>query len=289
MKITYATRSDNSFPFISLIEHTISNRNIVELNIETEHKPSSHMAGINDDRLALAFEELFTLNSTLKILNLKGNSFKNVVGYGIVEGLKINESLHTLNLDQNMFSEEIYVEIANIVSNNETLYVVKLEAILLDKSDINTTQHPYDPSITLNMVENAFANALMNNTNLIELEIKNNYFSTGVIFDAMKYNNALRILNLGHNRYGPHVVDKIIDMIKVNTALEVLDLTYGPGQDIALDDLNRILTAVQYNPSLITIHIKYGYITSSNEYLLRNMERKRATNENLLSKLLTTL
>ncbi len=278
-----------------LINSLIDNKHITHLSINGHHQTTAHDNGINDDTLSVAFEQLFSKNYTIEHVSFN-QPFKNAIGYGIVKGLEKNRSIRMLDMHGNMFSEEIYVLIANIISHSDVLNVVKLESVLLGRKDIDgAMQSPYHPDITLDMVEEAFAKALINNNSLVVLEIKHNQFTTGSIFDALKHNSSLKTLDLKYNQFKDNVVDHIIDMIVSNTSLTSIDISNAPHQYlIDGENINKILKFIEYHPNIV--HFKIGYqMRHANvhnlayPFLQRNIERQQMTSESLVEKLLTML
>ncbi len=289
LSILYGTTDQLIPTMVYLINNLSSNKNIIKLHIGTHGLMYNSSVAIGDQELAQSFEHLFITNHTLESLTITNNNFTNIIGYGITNGMKKNNSIHYLNLSDNKFSEEIYIQFANLIKYNKMLHTMVLYDSLLGKDNVNIKhQYPYNPEITLNMVEEAFANALIGNKNLVRLEMDAKRFSSGVIFNALQYNHTLEGLSLLHNNFKNNAIDDIINMIVHNYTLKRLILSYGRQHE---EDINRVASAIKDNTSILDFDMGFDGMgrAFASPYLKRNKEQQRIIDESMISKLLTNL
>ena len=75
------------------------------------------------------------------------------------------------------------------------------------------------------------ADVIKNNTCLEKLHLENNNLQSSavVVLQALKEITSLKILNLNSNNMSEKVVDDLTDVIRNNTHLEEIQMTYSLG------------------------------------------------------------
>ena len=196
-------------------------------------------------------------NSNLEELCLSCNNFKASV-ITILQALKENSKLYKLHLNNNNMTRQVANHLADVIKTNSNLQQLGLGDNALGPSTIVILQALVQNSklkllnlksnyITGQVVEQ-LANVIKNNSNLNYLGLANNGLgpSANVILKTLKKISKLRILNLQHNDMTCEVAEDLANVIKNNSGIEELRLSYNRFKSSA----SVILQALKENSKL---------------------------------------
>ena len=176
-------------------------------------------------------------NSNLMYLSLRNNKLG--AADDILQALKEKSNLRVLNLNNNNMTEKVAESLADVVKNNsqlEELYLsdndLKLSATkILNALKQNSSLrllHLNDNLMTQDVAKD-LADVIKNNPNLEHLSIRNNKLGLEAvaILQALKEKSNLKFLNLISNYMSGEVSEDLAEVIKSNSSLEELYLSYN--------------------------------------------------------------
>ena len=235
-------------------------------------KTNSHLEQLGlDDNLGLsAIVVLRALkeNSKLQILNLNNNSMTGAVAEDLANVIKSNPDLEELYLCNNSLGSSAIVILQALQENS------KLKILNLSCNNITGD------------IAKDLANVIRNNSSLQKLYLFNNCLkqSALVIFQALKENSKLQILNLNSNNMTGEVLEDLATVITSNTGLEELYLSNNSLGRSAL----VILQALKENSKLKVLNLNgnnmTGEIADSLANVIKNntgLEQLHLLNNNL--------
>ena len=287
--------------------------------LKTLNLDNNNMTGLVAEELANVIKN----NSNLEHLNLKSNDLGPTATNLILQALKESCKLKTLNLNDNNMTGEVSEELANVIKNNWSLaklYLsdndIKSSATVIFKILKENTMlrelHFNNNFMTGEVVE-GLASVIKNNSNLKQLSIADNDLksSASVILQALKENSKLTGLNLNNNNMTGQVAEDLANVIKNNTDLETLALSYNDLRSSAiiilqalkenskikflhLDNNNMggqvakdLANVIRNNPGLVELFISGNDFESSASVILKELENRILKKLHFNNKLMT--
>ena len=190
---------------------------------------------------AAAILQALTRTSNLRVLNLNGSNLTGQVVEHLVSVIKNNSCLEELYLLYNDFKSSVSV-ILKALKENSRLNILHLNDNLMAKEAAED-----------------LADVIKNNTRLKQLCIANNNFgvSAAVILQALTRTSNLKVLDLNRSNLTGQVVEHLVSVIKNNSGLEELYLSYNDFES----SVSTILKALKENSKLNILHLNDNVMT----------------------------
>ena len=279
---------NSNLEVLNLSNNNLQDHTVVVAHALTQVKKLTHLDLSNNnmsnnvvDALALAIE----LNTSLKMINIKGNSLTTVGMTKIAQSLCWSSHLSKLNISNNQITEQACDAIAIALLSNvniEELYlsnndlgagIVKIAIALQNVStltvlDLNNNKGTEKVSdhlgvvIENNKLEKLFlvnnklklstiiiATALSKITTLTELDLSNNGITKEVacsLAAAFESNNSVTILRLSKNKLQTLGIKTISMSLRKLSSLQVLDMDDNEITEEAADDIAFIIVRNKY-------------------------------------------
>ena len=244
---------------LSLISHILSLKNLSKLNLQ--------MNSIDDKEIKSIVNYIKENNSPIKTLILKNNKITSEGSVSIVDLIKFSKTLKVLDLSYNELKSEGVKKICNsiIVSNSTSC----LEQLFLNGNKCND----YCADDIFNLLVN-------NNVKKLKLlSISVNFFSNkGIdkILSSLRKNNYLEQLCLGENKIDSKAFSNLVNYLKFNRALKILEIKSSRINDESLNEIIKVfgddsipLEKINLNDNNLEFEgiAKFGQYTSKNENL----------------------
>ena len=185
--------------------------------------------------------QALTRTSKLKALDLNGNKLTGQVVEHLVSVIKNNSCLEQLYLSDNDFKSSVSA-IFKALKENSRLNILHLNG------NVMTEEAAED-----------LADVIKSNAHLKQLSIANNKFgvSAAVILQALTRTSKLKALDLNGNKLTGQVVEHLVSVIKNNSHLEQLYLSYNDFKS----SVSAILKALKENSRLHILHLNGNVMT----------------------------
>ena len=244
---------------LSLISHILSLKNLSKLNLQ--------MNSIDDKEIKSIVNYIKENNSPIKTLILKNNKITSEGSVSIVDLIKFSKTLKVLDLSYNELKSEGVKKICNgiIVSNSTSC----LEQLFLNGNKCND----YCADDIFNLLVN-------NNVKKLKmLSLSVNFFSNkGIdkILSSLRKNNYLEQLYLGENKIDAKAFSNLVNYLKFNRALKILEIKSSRINDESLNEIIKVfgddsipLEKINLNDNNLEFEgiAKFGQYTSKNENL----------------------
>ena len=244
---------------LSLISHILSLKNLSKLNLQ--------MNSIDDKEIKSIVNYIKENNSPIKTLILKNNKITSEGSVSIVDLIKFSKTLKVLDLSYNELKSEGVKKICNgiIVSNSTSC----LEQLFLNGNKCND----YCADDIFNLLVN-------NNVKKLKmLSLSVNFFSNkGIdkILSSLRKNNYLEQLCLGENKIDAKAFSNLVNYLKFNRALKILEIKSSRINDESLNEIIKVfgddsipLEKINLNDNNLEFEgiAKFGQYTSKNENL----------------------
>ena len=244
---------------LSLISHILSLKNLSKLNLQ--------MNSIDDKEIKSIVNYIKENNSPIKTLILKNNKISSEGSASIVDLIKFSKTLKVLDLSYNELKSEGVKKICNgiIVSNSTSC----LEQLFLNGNKCND----YCADDIFNLLVN-------NNVKKLKmLSLSVNFFSNkGIdkILSSLRKNNYLEQLCLGENKIDAKAFSNLVNYLKFNRALKILEIKSSRINDESLNEIIKVfgddsipLEKINLNDNNLEFEgiAKFGQYTSKNENL----------------------
>ena len=244
---------------LSLISHILSLKNLSKLNLQ--------MNSIDDKEIKSIVNYIKENNSPIKTLILKNNKITSEGSVSIVDLIKFSKTLKVLDLSYNELKSEGVKKICNgiIVSNSTSC----LEQLFLNGNKCN--------DYCADDIFNLLVNNNVKKLKLLSLSV--NFFSNkGIdkILSSLRKNNYLEKLYLGENKIDAKAFSNLVNYLKFNRALKILEIKSSRINDESLNEIIKVfgddsipLEKINLNDNNLEFEgiAKFGQYTSKNENL----------------------
>ena len=244
---------------LSLISHILSLKNLSKLNLQ--------MNSIDDKEIKSIVNYIKENNSPIKTLILKNNKITSEGSVSIVDLIKFSKTLKVLDLSYNELKSEGVKKICNgiIVSNSTSC----LEQLFLNGNKCN--------DYCADDIFNLLVNNNVKKLKLLSLSV--NFFSNkGIdkILSSLRKNNYLEQLYLGENKIDAKAFSNLVNYLKFNRALKILEIKSSRINDESLNEIIKVfgddsipLEKINLNDNNLEFEgiAKFGQYTSKNENL----------------------
>ena len=244
---------------LSLISHILSLKNLSKLNLQ--------MNSIDDKEIKSIVNYIKENNSPIKTLILKNNKITSEGSVSIVDLIKFSKTLKVLDLSYNELKSEGVKKICNgiIVSNSTSC----LEQLFLNGNKCN--------DYCADDIFNLLVNNNVKKLKLLSLSV--NFFSNkGIdkILSSLRKNNYLEQLCLGENKIDSKAFSNLVNYLKFNRALKILEIKSSRINDESLNEIIKVfgddsipLEKINLNDNNLEFEgiAKFGQYTSKNENL----------------------
>ena len=244
---------------LSLISHILSLKNLSKLNLQ--------MNSIDDKEIKSIVNYIKENNSPIKTLILKNNKISSEGSASIVDLIKFSKTLKVLDLSYNELKSEGVKKICNgiIVSNSTSC----LEQLFLNGNKCN--------DYCADDIFNLLVNNNVKKLKLLSLSV--NFFSNkGIdkILSSLRKNNYLEQLYLGENKIDAKAFSNLVNYLKFNRALKILEIKSSRINDESLNEIIKVfgndsipLEKINLNDNNLEFEgiAKFGQYTSKNENL----------------------
>ena len=244
---------------LSLISHILSLKNLSKLNLQ--------MNSIDDKEIKSIVNYIKENNSPIKTLILKNNKITSEGSVSIVDLIKFSKTLKVLDLSYNELKSEGVKKICNgiIVSNSTSC----LEQLFLNGNKCN--------DYCADDIFNLLVNNNVKKLKLLSLSV--NFFSNkGIdkILSSLRKNNYLEQLCLGENKIDAKAFSNLVNYLKFNRALKILEIKSSRINDESLNEIIKVfgddsipLEKINLNDNNLEFEgiAKFGQYTSKNENL----------------------
>ena len=244
---------------LSLISHILSLKNLSKLNLQ--------MNSIDDKEIKSIVNYIKENNSPIKTLILKNNKITSEGSVSIVDLIKFSKTLKVLDLSYNELKSEGVKKICNgiIVSNSTSC----LEQLFLNGNKCN--------DYCADDIFNLLVNNNVKKLKLLSLSV--NFFSNkGIdkILSCLRKNNYLEQLCLGENKIDSKAFSNLVNYLKFNRALKILEIKSSRINDESLNEIIKVfgddsipLEKINLNDNNLEFEgiAKFGQYTSKNENL----------------------
>ena len=244
---------------LSLISHILSLKNLSKLNLQ--------MNSIDDKEIKSIVNYIKENNSPIKTLILKNNKISSEGSASIVDLIKFSKTLKVLDLSYNELKSEGVKKICNgiIVSNSTSC----LEQLFLNGNKCN--------DYCADDIFNLLVNNNVKKLKLLSLSV--NFFSNkGIdkILSSLRKNNYLEQLCLGENKIDAKAFSNLVNYLKFNRALKILEIKSSRINDESLNEIIKVfgddsipLEKINLNDNNLEFEgiAKFGQYTSKNENL----------------------
>ena len=244
---------------LSLISHILSLKNLSKLNLQ--------MNSIDDKEIKSIVNYIKENNSPIKTLILKNNKITSEGSVSIVDLIKFSKTLKVLDLSYNELKSEGVKKICNgiIVSNSTSC----LEQLFLNGNKCN--------DYCADDIFNLLVNNNVKKLKLLSLSV--NFFSNkGIdkILSSLRKNNYLEQLYLGENKIDAKAFRNLVNYLKFNRALKILEIKSSRINDESLNEIIKVfgddsipLEKINLNDNNLEFEgiAKFGQYTSKNENL----------------------
>ena len=244
---------------LSLISHILSLKNLSKLNLQ--------MNSIDDKEIKSIVNYIKENNSPIKTLILKNNKISSEGSSSIVDLIKFSKTLKVLDLSYNELKSEGVKKICNgiIVSNSTSC----LEQLFLNGNKCN--------DYCADDIFNLLVNNNVKKLKLLSLSV--NFFSNkGIdkILSSLRKNNYLEQLYLGENKIDAKAFSNLVNYLKFNRALKILEIKSSRINDESLNEIIKVfgddsipLEKINLNDNNLEFEgiAKFGQYTSKNENL----------------------
>ena len=185
--------------------------------------------------------QALTRTSNLEVLDLNGSNLTGEVVEHLVSVIKKNSRLKQLYLSSNDFKSSVSV-ILRALKENSRLNILHLN------DNVMTEEAAED-----------LADVIKNSTHLKQLCIANNKLgvSASVILQALTRTSNLEVLNLNGSNLTGEVVEHLVSVIKNNSCLKQLYLSYNDFKS----SVSAILEALKENSRLNILHLNGNLMT----------------------------
>lgn len=177
-------------------------------------------------------------NTSLLILNLAQNGFRDEICTFISESLKVNTSLRDLKLYNNYIGKDGAQSLIESLKINNSIQFICLGRNNIGNDGIK------------NLHELISINKTLQHINLSENIIDGN--GVNLFFKSLKHNKTLKSIFLSHNNINGESLCKLSESLMVNTSIEIISLSFNPLGDVGIFFLSKSLRTNRY--------IKYLYI-----------------------------
>ena len=244
---------------LSLVSHILSLKNLSKLNLQ--------MNSIDDKEIKSIVNYIKENNSPIKTLILKNNKISSEGSASIVDLIKFSKTLKVLDLSYNELKSEGVKKICNgiIVSNSTSC----LEQLFLNGNKCN--------DYCADDIFNLLVNNNVKKLKLLSLSV--NFFSNkGIdkILSSLRKNNYLEQLCLGENKIDAKAFSNLVNYLKFNRALKILEIKSSRINDESLNEIIKVfgddsipLEKINLNDNNLEFEgiAKFGQYTSKNENL----------------------
>ena len=244
---------------LSLISNILSLKNLSKLNLQ--------MNSIDDKEIKSIVNYIKENNSPIKTLILKNNKISSEGSASIVDLIKFSKTLKVLDLSYNELKSEGVKKICNgiIVSNSTSC----LEQLFLNGNKCN--------DYCADDIFNLLVNNNVKKLKLLSLSV--NFFSNkGIdkILSSLRKNNYLEQLCLGENKIDSKAFSNLVNYLKFNRALKILEIKSSRINDESLNEIIKVfgndsipLEKINLNDNNLEFEgiAKFGQYTSKNENL----------------------
>jgi Ran GTPase-activating protein (RanGAP) involved in mRNA processing and transport len=244
---------------LSLISHILSLKNLSKLNLQ--------MNSIDDKEIKSIVNYIKENNSPIKTLILKNNKITSEGSVSIVDLIKFSKTLKVLDLSYNELKSEGVKKICNgiIVSNSTSC----LEQLFLNGNKCN--------DYCADDIFNLLVNNNVKKLKLLSLSV--NFFSNkGIdkVLSSLRKNNYLEQLYLGENKIDAKAFSNLVNYLKFNRALKILEIKSSRINDESLNEIIKVfgddsipLEKINLNDNNLEFEgiAKFGQYTSKNENL----------------------
>ena len=211
---------------------------------------------------------LLSKNDELEELNLSCNKLKELGVRNILDSINVS-NLTSLNISNNQITRLKYI--ADILTYATKIVELDLSYNKLSAEDMKRflyrTKNIFTNLVKLNVsgniisdeVASAFANVLLENKKLKELDLSdNNLHTEGIrkIFNGLKISTLIK-LRVGHNSITDQEADHMVTFLSRNKSLEELDLSHNNLRSAGAIKICRI-----YLPRLAVFNISHNYIAT---------------------------
>ena len=244
------------------------NENIKSIDISFNHKINlSLISHIDDKEIKSIVNYIKENNSPIKTLILKNNKITSEGSVSIVDLIKFSKTLKVLDLSYNELKSEGVKKICNgiIVSNSTSC----LEQLFLNGNKCN--------DYCADDIFNLLVNNNVKKLKLLSLSV--NFFSNkGIdkILSSLRKNNYLEQLCLGENKIDAKAFSNLVNYLKFNRALKILEIKSSRINDESLNEIIKVfgddsipLEKINLNDNNLEFEgiAKFGQYTSKNENL----------------------
>ena len=225
------------------------------------------MNSIDDKEIKSIVNYIKENNSPIKTLILKNNKITSEGSVSIVDLIKFSKTLKVLDLSYNELKSEGVKKICNgiIVSNSTSC----LEQLFLNGNKCN--------DYCADDIFNLLVNNNVKKLKLLSLSV--NFFSNkGIdkILSSLRKNNYLEQLYLGENKIDAKAFSNLVNYLKFNRALKILEIKSSRINDESLNEIIKVfgddsipLEKINLNDNNLEFEgiAKFGQYTSKNENL----------------------
>lgn len=232
---------------------------------------------------AINLSQVLAFNTTLKSVTLDSCSISDSGAAALASVLAKNRHLTDLNLKFNNIGPEGAAHMAEMLKSNSTLTKLDLtfndlrasgQLALLQALSLNQSLTDWTTCVSNEDMSSALAQVLSQNSSLARLDASNSTFGleSQLIFDSLKGNRNIKSLKLRQNNLISSTAFMIADMLRVNQALEDLDLDVN--SNISNEGCAAICEALQTNQTLTSLRVSdapglfsFANLVKNNQYL----------------------
>eukprot|EP01080_Neovahlkampfia_damariscottae_P009087 gene9087-1182_t len=193
-----------------------------------------------DTKCCTCLSNILRNNQTLRELNINGmdvysNLSENDYQY-LFEGLCENQSLRVLKCESNNLKPSSCAHLSKVISKHPNLLELYLSNNSIDGEGFkHISEGLYDNKTIKKLIlsgngdvetaNDIFLDILRENDTLEELDLYQcGLFNCNQIFNSLRENEALKILNIGFNRFGEKSLKALFKLIILNSTLEFIDI-----------------------------------------------------------------